>query len=62
MSNRAAAAPVAIVMGSRSDWPAMKAAAAMLDALEVAYDARVVSAHRTPDRLVDFAVAQQRRV
>jgi 5-(carboxyamino)imidazole ribonucleotide mutase len=55
MSNRAAAAPVAIVMGSRSDWPAMKAAAAMLDALEVAYDARVVSAHRTPDRLVDFA-------
>ncbi|MCC5995282.1 MAG: 5-(carboxyamino)imidazole ribonucleotide mutase [Oceanicaulis sp.] len=55
MSNRAAAAPVAIVMGSRSDWPAMKAAAAMLDALDVAYDARVVSAHRTPDRLVAFA-------
>lgn len=55
MSNRAAAASVAIVMGSRSDWPTMKAAAAMLDALDVAYDARVVSAHRTPDRLVDFA-------
>jgi len=55
MSNRAAAAPVAIVMGSRSDWPSMKAAAAMLDVLDVAYDARVVSAHRTPDRLVDFA-------
>ncbi len=55
MSNRAAAAPVAIVMGSRSDWPTMKAAAATLDALEVAYEARVVSAHRTPDRLVSFA-------
>lgn len=55
MSIRAAAPPVAIVMGSRSDWPTMKAAAAMLDALEVSYDARVVSAHRTPDRLVDFA-------
>jgi len=55
MSNRAAAAPVAIVMGSRSDWPTMKAAAAMLDTLEVSYDARVVSAHRTADRLVDFA-------
>lgn len=55
MSIRAPAPPVAIVMGSRSDWPTMKAAAAILDALEVAYDARVVSAHRTPDRLVDFA-------
>jgi 5-(carboxyamino)imidazole ribonucleotide mutase len=48
-------APVAIVMGSQSDWPTMKCAADMLDALGVAYDARIVSAHRTPQRLVAFA-------
>ncbi len=46
---------VAIIMGSRSDWGVMKAAAAVLDQLEVAYDARVVSAHRTPQRMVEFA-------
>jgi len=46
---------VAIVMGSQSDWPTMRRAAEMLDRLEVAYDARIVSAHRTPDRLVSFA-------
>lgn len=51
----ASAPPVAIVMGSRSDWPTMKGAAEMLDALGVAYAARVVSAHRTPERLFDFA-------
>ncbi|MBX3481059.1 MAG: 5-(carboxyamino)imidazole ribonucleotide mutase [Caulobacter sp.] len=50
-----AAAPVAIIMGSRSDWPTMKGAADSLDALGVAYEARVVSAHRTPDRLYSFA-------
>ncbi|KAA5803643.1 5-(carboxyamino)imidazole ribonucleotide mutase [Alkalicaulis satelles] len=59
MSTRAGAAPVAIVMGSRSDWPTLKSAAAMLDALDVAYEARVVSAHRTPDRLVSFAKGAQ---
>lgn len=48
-------APVAIVMGSQSDWPTMKCAADALDRLGVAYDARIVSAHRTPQRLVDFA-------
>jgi hypothetical protein len=48
-------APVAIVMGSQSDWPTMKCAADALDKLGVAYDARIVSAHRTPDRLVAFA-------
>ncbi|WP_404482835.1 5-(carboxyamino)imidazole ribonucleotide mutase [Novosphingobium sp. BL-52-GroH] len=42
-------------MGSQSDWPTMIKAAEMLDKLGVAYDARIVSAHRTPDRLVDFA-------
>jgi 5-(carboxyamino)imidazole ribonucleotide mutase len=47
--------PVAIIMGSQSDWPIMRAAAVMLDELGVAYDARIVSAHRTPDRLYTFA-------
>jgi len=47
--------PVAIIMGSQSDWPTMGKAAEMLDKLGVAYDARIVSAHRTPQRMVDFA-------
>ena len=47
--------PVAIIMGSRSDWPTMKLAAEALDALGVAWEAKVVSAHRTPKRLFDFA-------
>jgi 5-(carboxyamino)imidazole ribonucleotide mutase len=51
----AGAAPVAIIMGSQSDWTTMKHAAQTLDALEVRHDARIVSAHRTPDRLVAFA-------
>ena len=46
---------VAIVMGSQSDWPTMQRAADALDALGVAYEARIVSAHRTPDRLAAFA-------
>ncbi len=46
---------VAIVMGSQSDWPTMQRAAAMLDALGVAYEARIVSAHRTPERMYAFA-------
>lgn len=46
---------VAIIMGSQSDWPTMRNAAETLDALGVAYDARIVSAHRTPDRMYDFA-------
>ena len=46
---------VAIVMGSQSDWPTMQRAANALDALGVAYEARIVSAHRTPDRLASFA-------
>ena len=50
-----AAPPVAIVMGSRSDWPTMKAAADALDGLGVAWEAKVVSAHRTVDRMVAFA-------
>ena len=47
--------PVAIIMGSQSDWATMRHAAETLDALSVAYDARIVSAHRTPERLYDFA-------
>ncbi|MGO4410239.1 MULTISPECIES: 5-(carboxyamino)imidazole ribonucleotide mutase [unclassified Brevundimonas] len=47
--------PVAIIMGSRSDWPTMKLAAERLDQLGVAWEAKVVSAHRTPKRLYDFA-------
>ena len=46
---------VAIIMGSRSDWPTMKLAAERLDQLGVAWEAKVVSAHRTPQRLYDFA-------
>ena len=46
---------IGIIMGSQSDWPTMKHAADMLDRLGVAWDARVVSAHRTPQRLFDFA-------
>ena len=50
-----AAKPVAIIMGSQSDWATMKHTADTLDALGVGYDARIVSAHRTPDRLYAFA-------
>jgi 5-(carboxyamino)imidazole ribonucleotide mutase len=49
------AKPVAIIMGSQSDWATMKHAADTLDALGVGYEARIVSAHRTPERLYAFA-------
>ena len=56
MSDKAEGAPqVAIVMGSQSDWETMKLAAEALESLRVAHDCRIVSAHRTPDRLVAFA-------
>ena len=48
-------AEVELIMGSQSDWPTLRHAAETLDALGVAYEARIVSAHRTPDRLVAFA-------
>jgi 5-(carboxyamino)imidazole ribonucleotide mutase len=54
-SRAMAGAPVAIIMGSQSDWATMRHAAETLAALGVDYDARIVSAHRTPDRLVTFA-------
>ncbi|WP_018689154.1 5-(carboxyamino)imidazole ribonucleotide mutase [Ahrensia kielensis] len=46
---------VAIIMGSQSDWPTMEHAANMLDDLDVAYEARIISAHRTPERMYEFA-------
>jgi 5-(carboxyamino)imidazole ribonucleotide mutase len=51
----AATPAVAIIMGSQSDWDTMKHAAQTLDALGIAHDDRIVSAHRTPQRLYDFA-------
>jgi 5-(carboxyamino)imidazole ribonucleotide mutase len=46
---------VGIVMGSQSDWPTLQHASVMLQGLEVAHEVRIVSAHRTPDRLADYA-------
>ena len=46
---------IAIIMGSTSDWPTMEHAANVLDALDLAYASKVISAHRTPDRLVEFS-------
>jgi 5-(carboxyamino)imidazole ribonucleotide mutase len=45
---------IGIIMGSQSDWPTMREAAEILDTLGVAYETRIVSAHRTPDRLWDY--------
>ena len=55
------AALVGIVMGSRSDWPTMKLAADILTELGVPFEAKVVSAHRTPDRLVEYAKSARSR-
>ena len=52
---------VGIIMGSKSDWDTMRHAAETLDALGVAHETRVVSAHRTPKRLYDYAAAAQER-
>ncbi|WP_316015194.1 5-(carboxyamino)imidazole ribonucleotide mutase [Roseobacter sp. HKCCA0434] len=48
---------VGIIMGSQSDWPTMREAAAILDELDIPYEAKIVSAHRTPDRLWDYGRA-----
>ena len=48
---------VGIIMGSQSDWPTMRETAAILDELSVPYESRIVSAHRTPDRLWDYGRA-----
>ena len=55
MHRQPVSALVAIVMGSQSDWPTMRLTADTLDELGVSYKAQIVSAHRTPDRLVAFA-------
>jgi 5-(carboxyamino)imidazole ribonucleotide mutase len=55
------AAKIGIIMGSLSDWPTMKRAADVLDELGVSYEAKVVSAHRTPDRLYDYAKTARAR-
>lgn len=52
---------VAIIMGSDSDWPVMQASAAMLDEFGVPYEKRVVSAHRTPDLMFEFAEQAEKR-
>mgnify|MGYP000551377908 CR=1 FL=1 len=57
----ATAPRIAIIMGSRSDWPTMKAAADILDQLGADYEASVVSAHRTPDRMAEFAKGAKAR-
>ena len=55
------AARVGIIMGSQSDWATMRAAGDVLDALGVAFEARIVSAHRTPRRLYDYATSAVER-
>ena len=52
---------VGIIMGSQSDWPTLQRAAHVLDELGVAYETRIVSAHRTPDRLADYAKSAKPR-
>ena len=61
-AKRSGPAPlVGIIMGSRSDWPTLKLAASVLEELKVPYETRVVSAHRTPERLYHYAKSAQSR-
>ncbi|MEO0635060.1 MAG: 5-(carboxyamino)imidazole ribonucleotide mutase [Pseudomonadota bacterium] len=53
----ASAGKVAVIMGSQSDWPTMKHACDVLQELDIEHEARIVSAHRTPDRMRDFAIS-----
>ncbi len=59
MSNGTAV--IGIIMGSQSDWPTLKNAAAILDKLDVPYETRIVSAHRTPARLAEYATSAKDR-
>ena len=61
MSPAPAAIDVALVMGSRSDWPTLEACPPLWDELGVRYETRVVSAHRTPERMRDFATGAESR-
>ena len=58
---KSASPVVGIIMGSQSDWSTMRNAAETLDALGIAYEARIVSAHRTPGRMADYAEAARER-
>lgn len=60
-ATRTAIPLIGIIMGSRSDWPVMQHAADILDKLAVPYEAKIVSAHRTPQRLYDYATTAQAR-
>ena len=55
------AAAVGIIMGSQSDWPTMRHAAKLLEQLEIAHEVRIVSAHRTPQRMADYAAQARGR-
>jgi 5-(carboxyamino)imidazole ribonucleotide mutase len=57
----ASAPPVGIIMGSQSDWPTMRSAATTLDQLGILYETRIVSAHRTPERLYAYAKSARQR-
>jgi 5-(carboxyamino)imidazole ribonucleotide mutase len=61
VANKPSLAKVGIIMGSQSDWPTMKHAADVLTALGVPFEAKIVSAHRTPDRLVTYAKTAKAR-
>ena len=61
MQDAAPTALVGVIMGSQSDWPTMRHAAAMLERLGIPHEARIVSAHRTPDRLRDYATTARAR-
>ena len=60
-SDSSRSAVVGVIMGSQSDWPVMKLAADILEQLGVAFEAKIVSAHRTPDRLVEYAQSAKSR-
>ena len=60
-SDSSAPPVVGVIMGSQSDWPVMKLAAEVLEKLGVAYESKIVSAHRTPERLVSYAQSAKER-
>jgi 5-(carboxyamino)imidazole ribonucleotide mutase len=61
MTTSAKKPPVGIIMGSQSDWETMKNAAEILDTLKIPYESRIVSAHRTPERLYEYARTARER-
>ena len=61
MSNTTETPEVGVIMGSRSDWETMRAAVEVLADFEVAYESQIVSAHRTPEQMVEYAQTAERR-